>query len=186
MKRAYFIILALIGVAFQSFLGFGDCMSDFEKTVNGVTKKTVLSFQKEVPYLSFIGMGGSLSPEGVIIHKSLTFQTQKIINKDEGVKLIAKIVEDYMNNFYAENKLKTYLEKHPLTYKNLKIIIFVHDEKDNRVYHPGLHMLNLSEGILSYETVSPSERFYLQTESYIQEPFEDAAKRVGVWDTMRH
>ncbi len=94
--------------------------------------------------------------------------------------LIARVVEVYLKNIYSEKRMKAYLEKHPFTYKNLQVVFVVYDEEGNDVYHPDIGFISLLDGIVSYQTVSKSEKEFYKIESNIKKSYEEAAKRLGV------
>lgn len=179
MKKQFYFLLISIMLTFQSCFG-GNYMNNLEGTINYITRKTAQEIEKEIPILELAGIGGSLK-DNVINHEKLVFNLKGKLDRDKGVVLIARVVEVYLKNIYSEKRMKAYLEKHPFTYKNLQVIFVVYDEEGNDVYHPDIGFISLLDGIVSYQTVSKSEKEFYKIESNIKESYEEAAKRLGVW-----
>ncbi|MGA8163753.1 MAG: hypothetical protein WB791_01865 [Waddliaceae bacterium] len=156
-------------------------MSSFDEALNAVALKTGTELEKEISYLKFSGVGGSLSRDNIVNHEKLIFNINKILSKDEAVLLITKILEKYIKNLHTEKRLYCYLKKHSFTYENVIIKLFIYTKEGEDVFHPNIENFTLQNGVLSYLTVNKSEKWYYQDESYIEEPYEDAAKRLGVW-----
>lgn len=175
----YLYVLAFLGV-FTFFCGGSD-ISDFDRTLNGISSKTGKQVQSEFDYLTYMGVGGSLDKNNVINYESLDFSTKGEIDRDEGVKIVARVIETYLKNIYSEEKMVNYLKEHPFTYKNLEITIYVHDKNGNDVYHPRLWVVYYKEGIIEYKTKVKIAEYTYKKVSDIEEPFIEAAKRVGVW-----
>ena len=181
MKNQFYSYLALIILTFQScFAGFGEYMSSFDETLTGIALKTGREIETEIPFLEFAGVGGSLSNDNVINHEKLVFNVKKIIKRDEGVVLISKILNKYLKNMYSEKKMESYLKSHPFTYKNLEVKLFVYTKEGDDVFHPDIESVTLRDGVISYLTVSKSEKWFYKDESYTEEPYEETAKRLGV------
>ena len=175
----YLYLLAFLGV-FTFFLGGSD-MSDFDRTLNRISSKTGKQVQSEFDYLTYMGVGGSLDKNNVINYESLDFSTKKEIDRDEGVKIVSRVIEEYLKNIYSDEKMVDYLKEHPFSYKNLEITIYVEDKNGNDVYHPGLWVVYYKKGIIEYITKVKLAEYTYETVSDVEESFLEAAKRVGVW-----
>ncbi len=154
----------------------------FDKALNSVAVNTASDIEQEFPYIKFTGIGGSLSKEGVINHETLTFHVNKIINRNEGVEIIYEIVSRYLYHIHSNRDLQFYLKEHPFSVNSINVMLFVYDEQGYDVFHPNLESISLDNGVLAYLTVSRSDEHFYKDETYSEEPFEVAAKRLGVWD----
>ncbi len=155
-------------------------MNPFESLVTSITKRSADKIEKEIPILTLSGMGGSMK-DSVINFETLVFTVNKTINKDQGVGIISDILKIYLREVALEKKMESYVKKHPFTYKNLKIKLFVHDEKGEMVYHPNIGFFTLSDGMISFRTVNRSDNGYFKKVLDVKEPYEEAARRLGVW-----
>jgi len=182
MKHRLYLPLTLLFLIFLSdCAGFGDSMNSFDATLNSIAKKTGTEFENEIPFSRYAGFGGSLSSDHVIIHEEIIFTIKKHISKDESIILISKVIELYLKNIYAEKQLANYLKQHPFTYKNLMVVFFILDGEGKNAFHPDIGDITLREGKMFYRTVSKSEGFLYKVESYVEESYEESAKRLGVW-----
>lgn len=180
MKIKYWCGMLLLGSIFDIFFG-GSSMSDFDRTLNGITSGTSRRIEKQYPYMESIAVGGSIDINHIIDYETLEFIVRKEITRDEAVILLAKIIDEYMYTLHAEKKMKEYLEKHSFTYKNLQIAFLMQDDRGDKRFHPALGTVRLFKGKVHYRTVRPSERYYYEDVLNESESFEEAAKRVGVW-----
>lgn len=186
MKKLILLFLTLLLTTNFSHC-YGGCkksMYPFEDLVTGITRRSAEKIEKELPILELSGVGGSMK-DNIINHETLIFTVRKTLTKNEGIEIISKIIKIYINEIYGEKKMEGYLKEHPFTYKNLKIKLFIHDKENDKVYHPDIGFVTLSDGMISYLTVSRSEKGYLKKESSTEEPYEEAAKRVGVWKNLQ-
>jgi hypothetical protein len=175
-KFCSFFILALL--MFISCTG--GFMGDFNDIINDVTQKTGRNIEKDYPFLEFMGTGGSLSSNNDFVRfKMLAFNIDKKLEKNDAVKLISEIVSIYLENIYSEKKIEAYLKEHPFTYENIHISLYIHTEKQESLYHPDIGIIALRRGKISYMTMSLTEKGFPREETYIEEPYEEALKRVG-------
>ena len=162
------------------FISPGEAMSNFDEVLNKIAVKTGREIEKENSCLVFSGSGGSLSSDEIIIHEKLIFNTNKVLLKEEGVVLISKIIKTYMKNLNKERLLEEYLERHPFDYKNIFIKIFTYTCDGEDVFHPDIESFTLQDGILTYITISASEKYYYEEASCSKESYLEAAKRLAI------
>jgi hypothetical protein len=158
-------------------------ISDFEKFVNKVTAEAGKAVERAYPYLTSVGAGGGFTLDNSTIdHEALMFRTEKILTEEEGVPLIADIINLYFDSLKKEKNLFAYLRENPFTYKNLRVKIFVFkNELNDVVSHPNIHMISLRDGVFWCYTVIPHEKRLYDTEWEKKEPFKQAAQRLAVW-----
>ncbi|GAB4238855.1 MAG: hypothetical protein Tsb0021_18440 [Chlamydiales bacterium] len=155
-------------------------MNNLENTVNYITRKSGKEIEKLIPRLKLSGIGGSMK-DNIINFKKLVFKHRGTLDKDESVLLLEKIVDVYLSNIYSEKRMIDYLQNHSFTYKNLQIVFIIYDDMGNDVFHPDLSYISLIEGIITYESLRITENEIYKVETINEEPYEDAAKRLGIW-----
>jgi len=175
VRNQFYFSFLLVVLIFQSC--FGENMHKFENMVNRITQKIGIQVEMQIPILRFIGMGGS-SKNNIIKYKELAFNVNKKLEKNEGVELISKIVDIYLKNIYSEKSMESYLKEHPFTYKNLHVVLYIHNKEGDNVYHPDNGVIALREENMVYKTNTLTEKGYPKLESYITEPYEEAVKRI--------
>ena len=174
---ALLLVIAILGRVYAAWPLYVDRIGRIADTVAYKTGKEI---EKEFPYLRYAGAGGGMK-DGVIQKESMIFQIRKILSKNEGIILITRILDKYLKNLYAEKKLHQYLKEHPFTYKNLEVVLIIYDSQGKDAFHPNISEFSLRTGVLCYRTLIPSEEYYYETKSRIEEPYEEAAKRLGIW-----
>ncbi|MCB1080917.1 MAG: hypothetical protein KDK69_03755 [Chlamydiia bacterium] len=132
-------------------------MDAFEDIVSSITKKTGQQIEKQDQNLEFVGIGGSMSSEGVINFETLSFNVKRKLSRDEGIALISKIVEVYKRNIYSEKKMALYLEKHSFNFKDLQINLFVFDCNGDEVLHPDFKFISLHKGFFRFTRINEKE-----------------------------
>ncbi len=145
---------------------------------DNVSRKTAHEIEMELPKLQLTGLGGA-SNENVVIKKKLVFRVYGKVNKDEGIVLIHRIVQLYLENLNKEFKLKDYLEENSFTYENLEVILLVHDEEGNRVLYPDISFVSVENGIIEIQSISKSQDGVTSLESDIEIPYIEAIKNIG-------
>lgn len=173
------LLLCCVFTLLTLFSCFGGDVEVFEDIVAGITCKTGLEIERQNSDLELFGIGGSMPGGKIIRYETLAFRTKKLIKKDEYIQLISGIVDLYVKNIYSDPRMKEYLEEHPFTYNNLRIEVFVCDEKGRDVESPEIGVISLVSGDLGYKTFMPSKNGYSQLESDITEPYEQALRRIG-------
>ncbi len=157
-------------------------MDDIVEHADTIAVASAKHIEREFPILVFSGLGGALNEDKSIHHETLIFTTKERLTKDEGVVIIAGILKVCLENLYADKKMKNYLERYPFRHNNLLVKLFVRHKDGSKPYHPHIGFFTLRDGIMSYRTVIESDEGYFQEEAYWEEPYEVAAKRLGIWD----
>lgn len=145
-------------------------------------ERTGERIEQEFKFLRFSGfVRQTCKKEQFVEVEKLVFEVNKEIDQEDGIELISKIINVYLHNMYSDKEMMIYLMKHPFTYKNLEIKLFVYGKNGCPILHPKIGTFTLSNGNISYRTEISNEKIYLEEKSYIKEPYEEAAKRLGVW-----
>lgn len=173
----YFIILFQL-FSFQSC--HGEYMTKLDKTLNRVAEKSAKEIEAQFSFLTFAGMGGSLSEDNEkIVFEKIIFNCKKKITKEEGVFLLSEIVSRYLENIHSEKNMQDYLKEHSFTYKNVHVTIFIRDEKGEELFHPDMRTLVLMEEEVHYRTFVLADNGYPKVKSSVKEPYEEALKRIS-------
>jgi len=148
------------------------CNSDL---FNEISLKTANEIEKEYPNLRLTGLGGS-SEEDIVKIKQLVFRVNGKLNRDQGIILIHKIVTRYLNNVQNDKYLKKYFSEHHFNYDNLIIYLIIYNENGEEVYRPDLAYVDLTDGIILFQTLLISENGASHIETVEKIPYEEAIK----------
>lgn len=128
--------------------------------------------------LSFSGVSES-APSGKYSEIGISFSLNKILEKDEGRKIVLEIATDFLDRINQDSKLKNYLEVYPFDFSNITINIFLKPVDGQEIYYPNFRIFSCYNNHVYfgfYEKLSDGERSLLQQES---ETIEEARQIVN-------
>lgn len=168
----FVLILAVRRHVIESYM-----VTPVENAFTSTSKKIGAQIEAEIPYLRFFGIGGS-SNDGFIREKHISFLSSKKLEKEEGVRLISKIVNSYLKEVMSNKELKEYLKNYPFTYKNLRIGISVQEETRDPDSPSDIDIFDLQEGNIVYIKIVSSDPGKPSKHTFSEEPYEEALKRI--------
>lgn len=171
----YLAILALIFLALASFIMLNKIenqQSKAERLVDSVLNRSAKVI-KEKYGLRPCGTGAAM-PGGPIQGLTLCFDTERPYNKKQLRELLIKSAREILNQININNEIKEFIKDPPFTLNNIQIIIYNSDKNGKEVYDPEISTAEISQGILTYQTVDPADTFNYKQE--ITETYEEALK----------
>lgn len=174
MKSTIYLVIILF-----AFTGFvmpskiqGHAPSKGEQLVN-VTLAEAARTIKEKYDIKPCGMGATM-PGGPIRGLTLCFDTKYPYTKEQLRELLIKSVQELLKQVNENNEIQEFLKERPFNLKNVQIIIYNSDEDGREVYDPGISTAEISQGILTYQTVDAADTFKYRQE--FTETYEEALK----------
>lgn len=143
-----------------------------EQLVNMTLEKTAQKIEKEYDLLA-CGTGAAM-PGGPIRSLFLSFSTKKSYSKDELRVLLIKISELFLNQINSNEEMRKFLIHTPFTVEDIDLVIYNQDKSGRRVYDPLITVARLSDGILIFRTIDPSDEF--KYKNTFKESYEEALK----------
>ena len=171
-----FCILALILVG-CGILNENYHPSQAEQLVNSILAKTAETIKKRYK-IKPCGEGAAM-PGGPIQELTLCFNTKDQFTKEELRKLLIQSAQELLNQINENNEIQQFLTAHPFTINNVEIIIYNHDRNGRTIYDPEILTAEISQGILTYQTVEPSADIF-KLKNQFEESYEDALKALEV------
>jgi hypothetical protein len=146
-----------------------------EQLINSTLAKAA-KIIKEKYNIKPSGVGVAM-PGGPIQEVTLCFDTKYSYSKDQLRELLIKSMEELLNQVNKNKEIQEFLKEKPFTIKNIQIIIYNHDERGREVYDPEISTAEISQGILTYQTVDLTDTFKYKNE--FEETYEDALKAIS-------
>lgn len=101
--------------------------------------------------LDSIGEGASM-PGGIIKKFNLSFQSDRILSKDELRKYLLEITMEMIKKVNSNVEVRPFLIEYPFNEKHFQIAIYV-TNKGYDVYDPLIEVGEIAMGILTFDTV---------------------------------
>ena len=179
MIMKFTIFLALLSLITASFIMFNKQPKYYpsrgEQLVNS-TLATSAKTIKEKYNIRPCGIGVAM-PGGPIQKVALCFDTKYPLNKEQLRELLIKSAQELLNQINENQEIQEHLKELPFTIKNIQIIIYNSNRDGGEVYDPGISTSEISQGILTYQTVDSVDTFNYKSEFI--ETYEEALKTLN-------
>lgn len=174
-----FILISFVIIAFFFFYflneDFVDSIPESEKPVWSLSLQIAKEFKGKYN-LNFIGLGQSVDAK-FLKTLDLSFMLDKILNKDEGRKLVLKCAKELLNNINDFKDIQPFLADHPFLEKNLGITIYFHkDQKHTTTIYPDICCISLTDGLIFYRIRDPNPPHLYK---FSEEETIEEAKRIA-------
>ena len=146
-----------------------------EQLVNSILANTAKMI-KDKYLLRPCGEGVAM-PGGPIQELTLCFDTKHPYNKEQLREVLIKSAQELLKQVNENNEIQEFLKEHPFNLRNIQIIIYNSDKDGREVYDPGISTAEISQGILTYQTVDATDTFKYKKET--EESYEDALKALS-------
>lgn len=153
--------LALILTYIGSFLF--PSTSKYERISDEIvaeTSKEIISSHN----LFLIGTGGAMMHDVEML--AISFGTKECLDIQRGRKIVCECAKQLINNVNINEKVRPYLHNFPFTEKNVRIIIFCQDEKDNTPSSPQVGVISLDNGTIRYKFFQKGEKTKEEKETF--------------------
>lgn len=117
---------------------------------------------------------GVAMPGGPIQEVTLCFDTKYPNTKEQLRQLLLKTAQELLDQINNNKELQEFIKDPPLTIKNVQIIIYNHDKNGREVYDPGISTSEISQRVLTYQTVDAADTFKYKQE--FTETYDEALK----------
>lgn len=146
-----------------------------EQLINSILAKTAKIIEKKYN-IKPCGVGAAM-PGGPIQGLTLCFDTKYPHTKEQLRDLLIKSAQELFSQVNENKEIQNFLKVRPFDIKNVQIIIYNHDKNGREVYDPGISTAEISQGILTYQTVDRSDTFKYKNE--FEETYEEALKALS-------
>jgi hypothetical protein len=146
-----------------------------EQLVNSTLAKTAKTINEKYN-IKPCGVGAAM-PGGLIQEFTLCFNTKSSYTKEQLRELLIKSAQELLKQVNENNEIQEFLKERPFNLKNVQIIIYNSDKEGREVYDPGISTAEISQGILTYQTVDKSDTFKYKHE--FEETYKDALKAIS-------
>lgn len=106
----------------------------------------------------------------------LTFDITRIVNKDEGRKIIIQSFNELLNSINNSEEMQPYLLEIPFKNENIDITLMIRDSNFTELLHPNISVISTSKNRIIYKTNSTTDKY--QYHSITEESFEEAKKNI--------
>jgi hypothetical protein len=173
-KKTMKNLILLCGLLIYFFVnGFINEEDKASEAFNSVIEKTSKKINDKY-HFAFIGSGGG-SKNGKFWFIGLSFNRfGSTLDISEGRKLIVTIAEEFLTEINLDKNVANYFDPFPLTEKNIELDIFTFSEEEDDIIDPGLAVISLRNGDISYITTDEDLMFKPIT----RESYSDALKIV--------
>ena len=176
MRTTFFLLIILL-----LFTGFSMkdkqqryYPSQGEQLVNSILANTA-KIIKDKYSLKPSGEGASM-PGGPIQKLALCFHTKSPLAKEKLRELLLKAAQELLGQVNKNKEIQEFIKEHPFTIKNVQIIIYNSDKSGREVFDPEISTAEISQGILTYQTVDAADIFKYKQE--FTETYDEALKLV--------
>jgi hypothetical protein len=146
-----------------------------EQLVNSTLAKTA-KIIKDKYNLKPCGEGASM-PGGPIQELTLCFDTKYPHTKEQLRELLIKTAQELLGQVNQNKEIQEFIKEPPFTIKHIQIIIYNSDKNGREIYDPGISTAEISEGILTYQTVDAADTFKYKQE--FAETYEEGLKAIN-------
>jgi hypothetical protein len=150
-------------------------LSKGEQLVNSTLAKTA-KIIKQKYNLNPCGTGAAM-PGGPIQELTLCFNTKFPYSKEQLRTLLIQSSQELLNQVTENSEIQEFLAVRPFTIKNIQIIIYNSEKSGREVFDPGISTTEISQGILTYQTVDSKNTFKYKNE--FEESYEEALKAIS-------
>lgn len=174
MKKSY--IFGLMCLMFLLYIALGGCddRSEDEKMVHKAiyTTAKTLNDRYQLHYMGIVEAGDKEHYKKI----GLFFELMRIINKEEGRKIIVNCAQELLKEINSNPNLLPYLLPSPFPVENIELAIYIRHPDGQSVYHPDLAVISLRKGVIRYSTDTPEMRRKLGFYTEEKETYEEALK----------
>lgn len=143
-----------------------------DELINNILTRTAKIIKKKY-HLNPCGIGVAM-PGGPIQEVTLCFDTAFPKTIEQLRELLIQVAEETLTQISSSEELQKFIKPSFFTIKNVEIIIYNRDIDGREVYDPGISTSELSQGILTYQTVDISNTFEYKQE--FTETYEEGLK----------
>jgi hypothetical protein len=170
------IVLLIILSIFTGFI-MSNKQEDYQPSkaaqlANSTLAKTA-KIIKEKYDIKPCGMGAAM-PGGPIQELTLCFDTKNPFTKDQLRRMLINSAQELLNQMNENKEIQQFIKEPPFTIKNVQIIIYNSAKDGREVYDPGISTVEVSHGVLTYQTVDSSDTF--KYKNTYTETYEEAVK----------
>lgn len=173
------ILLSIILFVFTGFIMKNKkqdySISKGEQLVNSILANTA-KIIKDKYNINPSGASAAM-PGGPIQKLTVCFNTKSPYTKDQLRELLIKSAQELLKQVNDNNEIQEFLKKSPFNLRNVQIIIYNSDKDGREVYDPGISTAEISQGILTYQTVDATDTFKYKNE--YEESYEEALKALS-------
>jgi hypothetical protein len=145
-------------------------LSEGERLVNETLDKTARVIHQKY-HLHPAGEGVAMHG-GPIRELFLSFTTKGRYTQEELRRLVINCADELVNQVNINENIQPFLFERPFTIKNTQIVIFNYDKNGSLIYDPEIANVEIVDGMLTYLTEDPEDRFKYKTR--ITETYEEA------------
>jgi hypothetical protein len=172
MKRIFYGAIAIFILYF--LLGGCDRRSEDEKIAHRLMVR-VLKKLYDKYHLEYIGSSEAGTEIGYT-KIGMSFRIFRVLNKEEGRKMLVDATEMLLNEINSDPKLQPFLLNHPFTPNNVEMTIYVFQPDGNPVYKPDILIFSARKGKVTYDTKNPEKKYDYNVE---EESYQDALNIVN-------
>lgn len=147
-------------------------LSREEKLVNTILENTAKIIERKY-HIKPSGEGAAM-PEGIIEELTLTFDTNNQLSKETLRKFLIECAKELVAQVKMNSNIQPFLAKSPLSIESVQIIIYNHDKAGRRLHDPEISTAEISQGILTYRTLDPNDRFRFKYQ--FKETYDEALR----------
>jgi len=123
------------------------------KTVYSVFDEAKVNIMQKYPVVC-VGVGAEMFG-GPVQRLMLSFSIDQKLTKDSARQLVYNIAVEFLNTVNNSQLLQEFLVNKPFTMKDIETVLFIHDEKGNRLVDPDICVASMYNGDFEYDTNSP-------------------------------
>lgn len=177
-KSIIFLFIILVLIIFSLSSGC-DHRSEKQIIAHKVIYKTakILLERHQLKYIGMLEEGDANFYKRIGIH----FQILRVLDKDEGRKILMDSIEVLLNEINSDLNLKPYLNEYPFTVNNIEIEIFTYFPDAKFAYYPNIGIFSLNRGQIKFLSL-PAEKSYGYASREV-ETYEEALKIIKTKDS---
>lgn len=120
---------------------------------------------------------GVAMPGGPIQEVTLCFDTKYPYTKEQLRELLIKSAQELLGQVNQNQEIQEFIKDQPFTIEHVQIIIYNHDKSGREVFDPEISTADISQGVLTYQTVDAEDTFTYKQE--FTESYEEALKALS-------
>lgn len=177
MKSSLFLLIVLL--IFTGFI-MKDKQQEYypskgQQLINSILAKSAKLIQEKYN-IRPSGVGVAM-PGGPIQEVTLCFYTTLPLAKERLRELLINAAQELLGQVNQNKEIQEFIKEPPLTIKNVQIIIYNSDKNGEEVFDPEISTAEISQGILTYQTVDASDTFKYKQE--FSETYEEGLKAIS-------
>lgn len=149
-------------------------ISEKEKLADRITHTVALKLRRDLGLIQ-CGTGGGMMYQ--IRMLALSFDYYKIVDIEEGRKLLVAALNEYISAVNADEQVRPYLQNYPFCPKNIQIRIFIRNTDPSFASSDKIQSLSVVDGYLKYYVNEPNANRFkvIYSESY-----EEAVQKLSL------